>query len=232
MDSPLSSWGTFFNACLRYRLTPDKFQTLVNAFQFKNSTPSGRQLIRVLLSEGKKSGLEDPRVPLFASELLRMKLCSAADVLASLLPPTSEDSVRNQALPEMEGILRPSIEASILQMMTLEVGEGLLKTNEVIRAVLKSLVAWMTRYPSSRALGYLIYATLSSPLAHAAISHPSMKGHQSSAYKRYCVGMLMLTRNKNLLWPLSFRARRTALTNGSAACNRFGFLAETVRHPR
>lgn len=182
MDFQQSSWSTFFDACLRNRLTPKKFQTLVNAFQFKNPTPSGRQLIRVLLSEGRKSGLEDPRVPLFASELLHMKLCSAADVLASLLPPISEDSLPDQSLPEMEGILRPSIEASILQMMTLQVGEGLLKTNEAIQAVLKSLVAWMTRYPSSRALGYLIYATLSNPLAHPAISHPSMKGHQSPPY--------------------------------------------------
>lgn len=180
MDLQQASWNTFFNACLRNRLTAEKFQTLVNAFQFKNSTPSGRQLIRVLLNEARKNGLEDPRVPLFASELLHMKLCSAADVLASLLPPTSEDSLPNQALPEVEGILRPTIEASILQMITSQVHEGLLKTSEAIQAVLKSLVVWMTRYPSSRALGYLIYATLSSSLAHTAISHPSVKGHQSS----------------------------------------------------
>lgn len=184
MDFQQSSWNTFFNACLRNRLTPEKFQTLVNAFQFKNSAPPGRELIRMLLNEGRKSGLEDPRVPLFASELLHMKLCNAADVLASLLPPTAEDTLPDQTLPEMEGILRPSIEASILQMMTLQVGEGLLKTSEAIQAVLRSLIAWMTRYPSSRALGYLMYATLSSPLAHTAIRHPSMKGHQSSTCER------------------------------------------------
>ncbi|MCJ1467584.1 mediator complex subunit [Pseudocyphellaria aurata] len=104
-----------------------------------------------------------------------MKLCSVADVLASLLPPTSEDSISDQTLPEMEGILRPSIEASILQMMTLEIGEGLLNSNQAIQVILKPLIAWMTRYPSSRALGFLIYAILSSPLAHTAIGHSSMK---------------------------------------------------------
>lgn len=184
MDFQESSWNTFFNACLRNRLAPEKFQTLVNAFQFKNSTPSGRQLIRILLTECRKSGLEDPRVPLFACKLLHMKLCSAADVLASLLPPTSEDSLSDQTMPEMEGVLRPSLEASILQMMTLQVGEGFLKTNETIQAVLKWLLVWMTRYPSSRALGYLIYTTLSSPLANSALSHPSIKGHESPACRQ------------------------------------------------
>lgn len=156
---------------------------MVNMFQFKNSTPSGRQLIRILLYEAQTNGLDDPRVPLFASQLLHMELCSAADVLDSLLPPAAEDSLPDQVLPEMEGILRPSIEATILQMMTIQFGEGLLKTVEQIQAVLRSLVAWMTRYPSSRALGLFMYATLSSPLAHAAISRPSMKGHQSPACK-------------------------------------------------
>lgn len=231
MDIQQASWNTFFSACLQYRLTPKKFQTLVNAFQFKNSTPSGRHLIHVLLSEGRKNGLQDPRVPLFASELLHMKLCSAADILVSLLPPTSGDSISDQALPEMEGILRPSIEASILQMMTLQIDEGLLKTNQAIQVILKPLIAWMTRYPSSRALGILIYATLSSPLAHTAISHPSMKGYIVLRPKG-TTRMLMLTRNQSFIRSLSFHTHRAALANGSAACHWVGFSAKAVRHPR
>lgn len=181
MPSQQPSWQEFFNACLRNRLDAEKFRTLVEAFQLKTFMPSGRHLISVLLTEGRKPSLVDPRVPLYARELLHLGSCSAADVLYSMLPPPGADPAKtgvglyDQTLPEIEGTLKPSMEALILQMLTLQIADGLLKTTGAVQGVLRSLVEWMTRFPSSSALGYLISATLNNPLAQRAIGNSSLK---------------------------------------------------------
>ena len=188
MQPQQASWQDFFGACLRNRLDADKFRVLFEAFQLKTSTPSGRHLINVLLAEGRKSLLVDPRVPLYARELLHLGSCSAADVLSSMLPSLGADATKtgvglyDQTLPEIEGTLKPSLEALILQMLTLQIDDGLLKTTGAVQAVLRSLVEWMTRFSGSSALGYLITATLRSPLAQRAIGDSTLKGKDSNFY--------------------------------------------------
>lgn len=185
MQSQQHTWQEFFDACLRNRLDTEKFRSLVETFQWKASTPSGRHLINALLAEGRNPILIDSRVPLYVQELLRLGLCSAADVLSSMLPP-GEDLTKtlpvglyDQTFPETEGTLKPSMESLILQMLTLEIYDGLLKTTEAVQAVLRSLVKWITQFPSSTALGYLVTATLSSPLAQRAIGDSSLKGNRN-----------------------------------------------------
>ncbi len=189
MEVALQIWHNFFSACLQKRPPPDKFQIFVKACLFNNDAPSGRRLVGALVAESRKTALADPRVPLYVNELINLKLCSAADVLLSLLPPPLPDPEKvgagmsiheDQNLPEMEGILKPTVEAMVLQALYLKIGEGLLKTKGAIAEVLMALVAWMTRFSSSIALGYLTYATLSSPLAHSVISQPSMKGDDTN----------------------------------------------------
>lgn len=216
MEPPLDTWHRFFNASLTKRLSPETFQKLVKACLLKTEAAPGRSLASALLAESRKTGLQqaDPRVPLYINELLKLELCSAADVLISLLPappppppppllpPSSSSSLggggggggrdrdrdREEAnigrttmmmmLPEM-GVMKPSVEAMVLEALTVMVGEGLLKTSGDVLHLLRGCVFWMERFPGSMALGYLVSATLGSTLAGGVMGLPSMKGNFS-----------------------------------------------------
>lgn len=80
-------------------------------------------------------------------------------------------------LPEMEGVMKPSVEAMVLEALTVMVGEGrLLKTNVDVVELLRGCVFWLERFPGSMALGYLVSATMGSALAGDVMGLPSMKG--------------------------------------------------------
>lgn len=204
MEPQLETWYRFFNASLTKRLPPETFQSLVKACLLKTEVASGRSLASALLAESRKMGLQqaDPRVPLYINELLNLELCSAADVLLSLLPapplvppqPLSLPSPSPSSialgggegghggeriemlLPEMERMMRPSVEAMVLEGLAVKVGEGLLKTKGDVVELLRACVVWMERVPGSMSLGYLISATLGSALAGEVLGLPSMKG--------------------------------------------------------
>ena len=203
MEPQLDTWHRFFNASLTKRLPPETFQKLVKACLLKTEAAPGRSLASALLAESRKTGLQqaDPRVPLYINELLKLELCSAADVLLSLLPalpppplppllpPSSSLGVGaggrggeeadvgvTMMLPEIEGVMKPSVEAMVLEALRVMVGEGLLKTSGDVAELLKGCVVWMERFPGSMALGYLISAILGSPLAGGLMGLPSMKG--------------------------------------------------------
>lgn len=195
MESQLETWHRFFNASLTKRLPPETFQKLVKACLLKTDAAPGCSLASALLAESRKTGLQeaDPRVPLYINELLKLELCSAADVLISLLtalpppPPSSslggeEATTMMMMLPEMEGVMKPSVEAMVLEALTVMVGEGrLLKTNVDVVELLRGCVFWLERFPGSMALGYLVSATMGSALAGDVMGLPSMKGDSFSS---------------------------------------------------
>lgn len=207
MEPRLETWHRFFNASLTKRLPPETFQNLIKACLLKTEAAPGRTLASALLSESRKTGLlqADPRLSLYIDELLNLELCSAADVLLSLLPaqvqrprrqpssssPSSpspsalmgrgggegdEEDVGMMMLPEIDGVMKPSVEAMVLEALAVKVQDGLLKTKGDVGDLLKGCVAWMERFPASMALGYLISATLGNALAGSVLRLPSMKG--------------------------------------------------------
>lgn len=229
MEPKLETWHRFFHASLTKRLPPRTFQNLVKACSLKTEgAPAGRSLASALLAESRKTGIQqaDPRVPLYINELLDLELCSAADVMLSLLPPPALPSLppappqparqqqqqqqpflsspslslgfdgggevrenveegkggmmmmmMRELRPEMEGVMRPSVEAMVLERLSIKVGEGgFLRTKGDVGELLRACVVWMERVPGSVALGYLISATLGSALAGGVLGLPSMKG--------------------------------------------------------
>lgn len=227
MEPKLETWHRFFHASLTKRLPPRTFQNLVKACSLKTEgAPAGRSLASALLAESRKTGIQqaDPRVPLYINELLDLELCSAADVMLSLLPPPALPSLppappqparqqqqpflsspslsfgfggggearenveegkggmmmmmmMRELRPEMEGVMRPSVEAMVLERLSVKVGEGgFLRTKGDVGELLRACVVWMERVPGSVALGYLISATLGSALAGGVLGLPSMKG--------------------------------------------------------
>lgn len=169
------TWDNLFEASLRKRVDPEDFIRFVNTFQSKYSVVSGRELMGVLLAQNRKPKLvaEDPRLPLYARGLLRSGVCSAADVITSLFPSSSEGPKTGidlfGGLDLETSVPRPSVGATIVQMLTLEIAEGLLKNTEEVRDVLKSVVALAVQLPNSNALGYLVSAILSSPFSGDAL---------------------------------------------------------------
>lgn len=185
MDSQQPSWETLFATSLLRRISPDQFRTLVKTFQFKYDTPSSQRLIGLLFSESRRTAILDPRLPLYTRELIHLGLCDAADILDYMLP-SSKVNLSNEEIQFYDHTMLdietqpPSIEATILQMLTTEVIQGLLKTGAQIQAALQSLTAWVARFPGSNVLGYLISATLNSPRAQELFSHSS---NQSPLYQ-------------------------------------------------
>ena len=178
-----SSWEQFLEACVRKRVSAEQFSLLVKTFQSKRSAPAGKDLVRILLSPKIALASEDPRIPLYVRQLLHLGACNAADVLSCLQPQDQAVDTYDQNLLEA-GNQSTSIEAAIVQMVMTEVIGGLLKNTDEVQAILKALVPIVARYPSSVALGYLVSAILSSPLANATLTQLSTKSALTSSLCR------------------------------------------------
>ena len=176
-------WHQFFDACLRKRVPPEKFQTLFKIFTLKHATLRGRTLVGALLDEGHKvSTLQvDPRIPLYVRQMLRMGEIGISEVLVAILSlpmdsntnadhdqsqPTNTDTVESQ---------RPRVETLILQMMTVELSNGLVKSKDDLQSIMKSMVKTNFNRANSGALGYFISAMLNSHLADEALNEESAK---------------------------------------------------------
>lgn len=190
MDSEQPAWRSFFAKIVLRRVSPEQFRTLVQSFQYKYDRPSSQDLINILFSESRKGAILDLRLPLYTRELFHLGLCDVSDVLDYMLPHAKDEDAKedvriyDHAMLEMETI-PPSLEATIFQMIITEVNQGLLKIGAQIRAILLSLTAWVLLFPSSSVLGYLISATLNSPLAQELFSESSNKSiHPSLSFVR------------------------------------------------
>jgi len=176
----------FVNACLRKRVSPEMYGVLVTTFQDKYPTLRCRTLLIVLFKRTLVDGVDDPRVPLYVREMLRLKIASLAEVLSSLLPSPSEPSskghntYRDQTMLEVGSAQKPTLQGLVVQMLILEVAEGLLKTKQDVRATLKALIAWMSLFPGSTSLGYLVYAVLGMSITQETLSEASTKGNLKS----------------------------------------------------
>lgn len=171
------SWESFLDACVKKRVSPEKFSHLVKTFQSNHFVvPIGRDLVTILLSPQSTLATEDPRIPLYIRQLLHLGACNAADVLVALRVLDEKDKPDVYDPNSLEIGNQPvSVEAMVIQMLTTEVIEGLLKASEDVPDVLKSLAPIVMRYPGSAALGYLVAAILSSSVANVSLNQLSTK---------------------------------------------------------
>ncbi len=180
-------WHQFFDACLRKRLPPEKFQTLFKTFNLKHDALQGRALVDVLLDVGRKvsSRHVDPRIPLYLRILLQMEGIGISDVLdaISALPVDNNSNVNDdQSGPITMDPLEsqnPRMENLILQMMTTEVPNGLVKSKEELHRILRILVKTKPNSADFDAQGYFISAILNTALAHDVLNHVSAKSVQT-----------------------------------------------------
>lgn len=172
-------WHQFFDACVRKRVPPENFHTLFKTFNLKHVTLPGTNLVRVLLDQERKASncQADPRIPLYVREMLRMQQISTCDLLAAILPLPVENNTNvneaqsNQAAIDAVESPSPRLETLVLQMMTIEVSNGLIKTREELQAVFKSLVKTKFNSVNSDAVGYFISGVLNTTIAHDVLNH-------------------------------------------------------------
>ncbi|CAF9933893.1 MAG: mediator complex subunit [Heterodermia speciosa] len=181
MESP-KEIHTFFEACLRKRLSREKFRLMFITFHAKHTSTRGRKLVDALLHEISKPAINDPRLPLYIRELLALEIVSVADVLWSMLPPPLDLSLGeqpnfyDQSMLEVHNVRKPTIAAIMVQMLTSEIAEGSLKTAQEVLATLKGVVAWINLFPGSSALGYLVTAFLSVEIVQRVLGQRIAKG--------------------------------------------------------
>lgn len=182
----VQEWHHFFDACVRKRVPPEDFHTLLKTFNLKHVALPGTGLVDVLLDQGRKASSRqvDPRIPLYAREMLQMQQIRTCDTLAAILP-LPVDNISNinedqndQAAIDTVASQNPRLETLIFQMMTVEVSNGLIKTPEELQAVLKTLVKTKFNSANSAALGYFISALLNTTIAHDVLNRVSSKSVQ------------------------------------------------------
>lgn len=183
MESQGKQCQEFVDACIQKRVSPEKFRVIFTTFHDKHPTLRMRIFLHVLLTRP-KNGSDDPRIPLYVKEALRMRVVSVADVLSSLLPPplvqpTEGQSVfYDQTMLEIGGTQKPSLQALIFHMLLVELSDGLLKTKSEVKAVLKILMPWMSLLPGSTTLGYLLSAILGMTITQEILGQTSTEGSQ------------------------------------------------------
>ena len=179
-------WHRFFDACLRKRIPPEKFETLFKTYNLKHDTLQSRVLVNVLLDVGRKASSRhvDPRIPLYVRMLLHMKEIGISNVLDAILSmpmdkdPTVNDLQSNPTAMDPLESPNPRLETLILQMMTIDMSDGLVKSKEELQRILRTLIKTKPNNADSNALGYFISAILNTTLAHEVLNHVSAKSVQ------------------------------------------------------
>ena len=185
MESQERQCQDFIQACIRKRVSPERFRGLLTTFHDKHPALRIHLLLSALFKGSKNGGADDPRIPLYVKEILRLRVASLADVLSSLLPPplepisSGQNAYHDQTMLEIGGSQKPTIQAMVFQVMLVEATEGSLKTKSEVQALLKALIAWMSLIPGSTTLGYFVSAILGITITQETLSQPSMEGNRA-----------------------------------------------------
>ena len=182
MDSRSRKTRAFFQACLQKRLSPEKFRSLFITFQSQKTSLHGPRLIQCLFAhEPLERTLKDPRLIIYIKELVSMRVIYVADVLSSLLPNSlhglsrRQSDIYDQQFLDINGVQKPTIAALVLQMMTVEIGQGLLRTDKDVHQALASLIPLISIAPNSMALGYFVSAVFATNVVQNSLSLSSAK---------------------------------------------------------
>ena len=181
MDSRSVTWQKFLRACLRKRISTEKFLTLVQACSKETEPPSGTILVRMFFEEA--TSTDDPRLPLYLKELLHVGKCEIADILIAML------AIGTSALDVLSSASNPKEDAdtlgdpneillsfdSILQMLTAEVNDGIIASRQDAIKTIQAMDAWLTKYPMILSLGYLIAAALGQNIIQQGLGQDSSK---------------------------------------------------------
>lgn len=171
-------WCEFFEACLTKRISAERFSILWPAFRKNHDQLPLQGVAAALLNAARINGsFVDPRLPVFMNELLYSGTISLSSFLSAALPtPPRDGSQLDQSMLETAGIYKPSLPATVIQLLTAVVSDRLIGSTTELAATLKVLARWLDLFHSSAALGYFISAILATNLAQTTLVGIKTKG--------------------------------------------------------
>ncbi|KAL8898974.1 MAG: hypothetical protein Q9207_006435 [Kuettlingeria erythrocarpa] len=180
-ETARSELHTFFIACLRIRLSSQKFSSLLQAFEVKHPYLPSIALAKELLDAGCRDGGVDPRLPSYQEALLELKRVDLLSLLDSVQPAWPESGVAlHPNLLDPQDAAKPSAQATVLSLLTRKVANGFIKEDTELFVLLKHLIPWANHFPSSTTLGFFISAILSCPIAQEVLSIAKAKRIKAS----------------------------------------------------
>ncbi|KAL9604923.1 MAG: hypothetical protein Q9219_000111 [cf. Caloplaca sp. 3 TL-2023] len=176
-----SEWHNSIQACFRNRLSADKFLSALQAAEDKYSVLPPETLAKVLLDLGCRGKFVDPRLSLYLEALLDAKTLDSS-VLLSALRKTIPDNVAvfQSSLLDNGSSTKPSLQTIVLQLLTRKIANGLIAEDVELFWFLKTLIPWMTDFPSSVMIGFLVSATLGCPTAQEILPRVKAKKLKTS----------------------------------------------------
>lgn len=178
MASTKSEWYTFFTACFRKRLSSEIFLSLLQFFGTKHPVPPPSALVQALLNAACRDGLVDQRLCTYLEALLESQIIDSSVLLSAILPVQPADGTALEpSLLDADDAAKPSVQAVILPLLTRAVANGFISEESELFVFLKHLLPWISRFPSSIVVGFLVSATLGCSIAQEVL--PSTKGKSS-----------------------------------------------------
>ncbi|KAL8931645.1 MAG: hypothetical protein Q9211_006817 [Gyalolechia sp. 1 TL-2023] len=178
---PAESRGhKFVGACFRSRPSSQRFLDALQTYEAKYPPLSSSFLAKELLDAGYRSGVVDPRLPIYLEALLDAKRLDLSTLLSFIQPSPPEDGTAfSSSLLDAGDSAKPSLQTVILQLLTRKIANASIREDSELFLFLKSVIPWMMYFPSSIMLGFLVSATLGCPVAQEIL--PNAKANKFKA---------------------------------------------------
>ncbi|KAL9051565.1 MAG: hypothetical protein Q9206_004654 [Seirophora lacunosa] len=138
------------------------------------------QVRMALLNAACRDGLVDQRLCTYLEALLESQIIDSSVLLSAILPVQPADGTALEpSLLDADDAAKPSVQAVILPLLTRAVANGFISEESELFVFLKHLLPWISRFPSSIVVGFLVSATLGCSIAQEVL--PSTKGKKLKA---------------------------------------------------
>ncbi|KAL8719616.1 MAG: hypothetical protein Q9225_003390 [Loekoesia sp. 1 TL-2023] len=180
-DPPGSDWHKCVQGYFRSRASAQKVVSAWQAFGTKYPPLPRATLAKELLDVGCRKDVVDPRLPIYIEALLDVKSLDVSTLLAAVQPsPPDDGTVFESSLLDAGDSAKPSLQTVILQLLTRKIANGIIVEDSELFCFLKHVLSWMTHFPSSVTLGFLVSATLGCPLAQEVLQGAKAKKFKAS----------------------------------------------------
>lgn len=185
-------------------------------------------LAKELLDLGCRKDVVDPRLPIYIEALLDAKLLDVSTLLAAVQPsPPDDGTVFESSLLDVGDSAKPSLQTIVLQLLTRKIANGVIAEDSELFFFLKHVLPWLTHFPSSVTLGFLVSATLGCPLAQEVLQGAKAKSLNIHSLV-YMTGLTSVRRIQSLLRPEPDTIHQQPIADQHTIGQRAQLLAEAI----
>ncbi|KAL8935633.1 MAG: hypothetical protein Q9216_005326, partial [Gyalolechia sp. 2 TL-2023] len=171
----------FVDASFQNRRSSQRFLDALQVYEAKYQPLSSSSLAKELLDAGYRNGFVDPRLSTYLEALLDAQKLDLSTLLSAVHPsPAEHGTAFSSTLLDAEDSAKPSLQTVILQLLTRKIANGFIGEDLELFIFFKTIIPWMTSFPSSILLGFLVSATLSCPVAQDTLPNAKAKKFKAS----------------------------------------------------